>query len=255
MTNITETAVQATTEQVEVVAEPVVTAVVPEKYVGKTIEDVIQMHQAAEKLIGKKVTEMPEDVVKQFLNVPKAPEQYLINEELDAKLADNLKKVGVEKNISQEQMKALSDNLIELNRISKEAKQAETQKYVEAEQAKLKEKFGAALEGRIEGIKTLLNQYSDENTTNLIKDAGLLHNSDFVQFLDKITQDVLRHTMVGSDFANRELTPSEAMAKHNEKLLDTEFRNAYYSARHPQHAHAVAEMEKLRSIMYSNGQG
>ena len=52
---------------------------VPSKYKGKSIEDVIKMHQEAEKLIGKQAQEVGEvrkladDLIKQTLSKPSAP--------------------------------------------------------------------------------------------------------------------------------------------------------------------------------------
>ena len=52
---------------------------VPSKYKGKSIEDVIRMHQEAEKLIGKQAQEVGEvrkladDLIKQTLSKPSAP--------------------------------------------------------------------------------------------------------------------------------------------------------------------------------------
>ena len=52
---------------------------VPSKYKGKSIEDVIKMHQEAEKLIGKQAQEVGEvrkladDLIKQTLSKPTAP--------------------------------------------------------------------------------------------------------------------------------------------------------------------------------------
>ena len=52
---------------------------VPNKYKGKSIDDVIKMHQEAEKLIGKQAQEVGEvrkladDLIKQTLSKPTAP--------------------------------------------------------------------------------------------------------------------------------------------------------------------------------------
>ena len=40
--------------------EPVVESVVPEKYKGKSLDDIVRMHQEAEKMIGRQAQEVHE---------------------------------------------------------------------------------------------------------------------------------------------------------------------------------------------------
>ena len=61
--------------------------VIPEKYKGKTTEEIIKMHQEAEKLIGKQAQEVGEvrkladELIKQNLNTTKATQQERIDVE------------------------------------------------------------------------------------------------------------------------------------------------------------------------------
>jgi hypothetical protein len=67
-----------TTEQVEAPKEEV-KSVIPEKYQGKSVDDIIKMHQEAEKLIGKQAQEVGEvrkladDLIKQNLQSTNKP--------------------------------------------------------------------------------------------------------------------------------------------------------------------------------------
>ena len=70
-----------TTQAPEVKQEE--TSVIPEKYKGKTTEEIIKMHQEAEKLIGKQAQEVGEvrkladELIKQNLNTTKATQERI----------------------------------------------------------------------------------------------------------------------------------------------------------------------------------
>jgi hypothetical protein len=49
-----------TTEAVETKSESVLADIIPEKYKGKSVEDIVKMHQEAEKLIGRQANEVHE---------------------------------------------------------------------------------------------------------------------------------------------------------------------------------------------------
>lgn len=260
------TAVENTTtvvNQEPAAVEPVVTAEAPkqdivsalaekfkdnktlEKFKGKSVEDLFESYVNLESHIGKKVEQLPEEVVKQFLKVPTSPDKYLISEELDAITKDRLVKIGVEKNISQDQMKVITDNLVEIQRSVNEAKEKETLSFMKDAQDRIIKEFGKATEERINDVKNLLQKYGSEDLNKEIAAKGLLHNPEMVLFLDKISQDVLKHTLVGSDFSQRKLTPEQAIAEVNRKLADKEFSMAYFSSTHPAHKAAVQEVERL----------
>lgn len=71
-----------TTEQVAV--EEVVKPIIPEKYQGKSVDDIIKMHQEAEKLIGKQAQEVGEvrrladDLIKQ--NLSSSAQKHVVEE-------------------------------------------------------------------------------------------------------------------------------------------------------------------------------
>lgn len=259
MTNETITATEqsATTVQAEApVVQDVLSMVsdnikqhkTVEKFKGKTVNDVIESYINLESHIGKKVQDLPADLVKQYLDVPTAPDKYLINEELDPKIAEVLKAVGVEKNISQDQMKIISDKLIEIKRAEKEETVKKTEEFMKANRDKLEKEFGKTLEERTGAVKNLLSKYGTEELNKEIADAGLLHNANFILLLDKISNDVLKHTLVGADFQQRTLTPVEAKAEVDKKLANTEFSIAYFNPVHPGHRQAVKEVNELLSI-------
>ena len=68
--------------QIEPAEETQEQPTVPDKYQGKTLEDVVQMHQEAEKLLGRQSSEVGElrKVVDDYISSqtqPQAPQQYV----------------------------------------------------------------------------------------------------------------------------------------------------------------------------------
>lgn len=254
MTNETITAVDqtATTVQAEAPAVQDVLSMVSdnikqhktvEKFKGKTVNDVIESYINLESHLGKKVQDLPAELVKQYLNVPTAPEKYLINEELEPKVADVLKSIGVEKNISQDQMKVISDKLIEIKRAEKEEVVKKTEEFMKANKDKLEKEFGKTLEERTGAVKNLLSKYGTEELNKEIADAGLLHNANFILLLDKISEDVLKHTLVAGEYNSRMKTPEQA-----EQEIDALRKHpAYFNKFHADHKSLMKKLDELRS--------
>lgn len=82
-----ETPPEQTQEQVE--QDSVVDKVIPDKYKGKSIEDIVKMHQEAEKMIGRQAQEVHEvrsladQLLKRQLEVDKTPEVVENTPEVD----------------------------------------------------------------------------------------------------------------------------------------------------------------------------
>jgi hypothetical protein len=120
---------------------------------------------------------------------------------------------------------------------------------MERRKKELETEFGTSLGARLDSVKKILNQYGSEELNGELAKSGLLHDTKFVKFLDKITQDVLQVKMVGIDYnAQKALTPQEAQTEMSKKLGNMEFNLAYYNASHPGHKAAVAEMSNLRTL-------
>lgn len=233
------------TEEMEAAAETsttetaVETVEVPEKYKGKDINDIIKMHMEAEKLIGKKQ--------------PEAPEEYLFPDETPEDFKELINKVGKNNKITQDQAKALVDALIENNRAVEESAKFKAEEALKNANKELEKEFGSALNSRLDAVKSILTKYGDVDTIEGLKNSGLLHDVKFVKFLDKITTDVLRHTVVASDFTEKSvLTPAEARAKIEEKKASKEFMSAYLDSKSPGHNEAVREWSTLFKAAYSN---
>lgn len=220
-----------------------------DKFKGKSAKEVEESYKNLESLIGKKVTELPEDIVKKYLDVPSAPEDYKLADEAKEIISEDLLKKARELNVSQTQLKEITDLLAIETRQKKAEAEGKAEEYIKANQKELEVEFGKALDKRLDAVKSILAQYGDESLNESLKETGLLHNAKFIKFLDKITQDALSVKLVGADYAQRALTPEEAMSQMQAKRADVEFSKAYYDPFHPGHKQAIAEMQKLAEML------
>lgn len=220
-----------------------------DKFKGKSAKEVEESYKNLESLIGKKVTELPEDIVKKYLDVPSAPEEYKLADEAKDIISADLLKKARELNVSQTQLKEITDLLAIETRQKKAKEEGKAEEHIKANQKELESEFGKSLDKRLDAVKSILAQYGDESLNESLKETGLLHNAKFIKFLDKITQDALSVKLVGADYAQRALTPAEATVQMQTKRADPEFAKAYYDPFHPGHKQAVAEMQKLIEML------
>lgn len=253
MTEVNTAATEATT--VETTAEAVETVTTTETtgFVD-TLQEELRGSKSLEKF--KSV----DDLAKSYINLesklgaktPGAPEQYIMPEEIGIETKEILEATGKANNMTQEQVNALANKFIETDRVKSESAKVQAEETMAKAQKELEAEFGSALDARLDAVKSILNQYADEDTKTAIKETGLMHDAKFVKFLDKITNDVLKHTAVASDYTeSRGTTPAEALAAIEAKKADKTFMEAYMNTKNPGHALAVKEWEALFAAAYT----
>jgi hypothetical protein len=247
---VNQTDVAVINDQIENTAEVNLDDWTIEKFKGKSKVEVEESYKNLEAALGKRVQDMPEDVIKQFLKVPSVPEQYALPDEAKEVLSDEILQIAHKNNLSQDQMKEIADALVLNHRSKKEMGEKEANAFIEANKKELEQEFGIALDKRMDAVKSILSQYGTEELSQDLKESGLLHNAKFIKFLDSITQDALSVKLVGADYkAGSAVTPSEAISKIEAKKADPEFMAAYQNRRHPEHLEAIEEMSKLFRAM------
>lgn len=247
-----------TTSESTASAPEAATPVVEQKILAdkfKSVEELEKGYKNLESMIGKKVNDLPEDVLKQFLKVPTSPDKYVLPDEAKTIITDEILKVAQTKNISQDQLKEIADALVMNSRKQKEIEKQTINEFISKNQKELETEFGINLEKRLDSVKSMLSQYGNPDLVNELKDNGILHNAKFVKFLDKITQEALSVKLVGADFKDRPLTPAEAATTLNTKLQEPEFRRALYNKLHPKHGEVLKEYTKLLDIQGSSSRG
>lgn len=255
MTEVTNTtAAPVETTVATTVAE---TTTVQPSFVSTLSED-MRTNKTLEKF--KDVNEL----AKSYINIeklasgknPTAPEKYVLPDDAMKVINDKILETAKKGNITQEQMKMLTDSLVESKRSEIALAESEANTIMETRVKALESEFGPNLDARKAAVKKILTQYGDATLEEDLNKTGLLHDVKFVKFLDKITQDVLQVKMVGSDYVKQlALTPAEASQKLAKKMGDMEFRKAFYSALHPAHKEAVNEFSELNQLANSTSKG
>lgn len=211
-----------------------------EKFRGKDASELAKSYVNLEKLVGAKQ--------------PSAPEKYVLPDEANAIINDSILEIAKKSNITQDQLKALADKLVEAKRQELISLESEVGAKLAANKKELELEFGVNLDKRMDSVKAVMAKYGSDELTEALKETGALHNAKFIKFLDNITQDVLQVKMVGSDYTQQQsLTPAEARKELNTKLGTPEFQLAWRNALHPKHKDAVEEFAKLNAI--ANNQG
>lgn len=238
----TTPAVEATTpveatkvDFIETLAEDLKTSKSLEKFKGKDVNELAKSYINLEKLVGAKQ--------------PTAPEKYVLPEEATNVINEQILEVAKKSNITQDQLKALADKLVEAKRAELVQLESEVGAKLAANKKELELEFGVNLDKRLEAVKAVMTQYGSEDLAESLKDTGALHNAKFIKFLDKISQEVLQVKMVGSDYnAQYVPTASEAKALIAKKYADPEFTKAYFNPFDANHKKAVEEMVKLSEL-------
>lgn len=233
------TQVEATkVDFIDTLAEDLRTNKSLEKFRGKDASELAKSYVNLEKLVGAKQ--------------PSAPEKYVLPDEANAIINDSILETAKKSNITQDQLKALADKLVEAKRAELISLEGEVGAKLAQNKKELELEFGVNLDQRLDSVKAVMTKYGSDELNESLKESGVLHNAKFIKFLDKITQDVLQVKMVGTDYqAQKALTPSEAKAELNTKLADKEFNLAFRNALHPRHKEAVEKFSELSSVAYS----
>lgn len=243
MTETTNTAVE-TEVKVDTTTESVATDKVeetkvdlPEKYQGKNLEDVIKMHQEAEKLISKKS--------------PSAPEEYILPDSLKLGTKDILVAKAKELNVTQDQMKAIADVLVEEHKLLNTSAEEAEKSAKEANMNKLNEHFKDTLDVRVKEFKELTTKYAGEELAAELDQLGAYENAAFMKMFDALNNKVLKNTMTATEYMERPKTPAEANKEIAELRMDADFMSRYQNKRVTGHAEAVSKMSELYKIAHS----
>ncbi len=215
----------------------------------KDVNDLAKSYLNLNGLLGKKINEWAKEDIQGFLGKmgrPEKAEDYIIPEELERTSGD-FKNLAHKAGLSQEQIKALADEVILNNRAQAEvATKLMNENKAKAEE-ELKKTFGDAYEKRIKIAERTIKELGGDQLLNAINESGLGANADVIKAFSKIGVDFLQadrvvHSDKSSSFG---ITPSEAQTIIDQRMKDPEFRASYHTRSHPNHAIAVKEMSEL----------
>lgn len=218
----------------------------------KDVNELAKSYLNAQSLIGKRISDMSGDDLKALdaiRGVPEAPEKYVLPEELPSEVTDAYKEIASQAKLTQEQAKTVLDSYIMLERKAQEAAAAQQQQFKETSVETLKKEFGLAFDQKLEIAKRAVSTFGGDELKQALNETGLGDHPAFVKVFAKIGQQLLEDTTVEADKATTfGVSPAEADAMIQNKMLDPEFRQAYISGHHPGHSAAVAEMARLYEL-------
>lgn len=223
----------------------------------KDVNELAKSYLNAQALIGKRLQDMgPDDLahINGLRGVPQSPDQYSLPAELEPGAVDWYRKAAMDAGLSQEQARKLSENFILQNRAAMEQHQQQQQLQQTNWINNLKQEFGSAFDERVGIAKRAVDAFGGQELKDILNQTGLGSHPTIVKMFAKIGANILEDQLIRADYEKAAgLTPADAKAAMNNKMLDVEFRNALYSATHPAHKAAVSEYEKLISAMNFKG--
>jgi hypothetical protein len=218
----------------------------------KDVNELAKSYLNAQSLIGKRISDMSGDDLKALdaiRGVPEAPEKYVLPEELPNEVTDAYKQIAAQAKLTQEQAKTVLDSYIMLERKAQETMAAQQQQFKETSVETLKKEFGLAFDQKLEIAKRAVSTFGGDELKQALNETGLGDHPAFVKVFAKIGQQLLEDTTVEADKATTfGVSPAEADAMIQNKMLDPDFRQAYISGHHPGHSAAVAEMARLYEL-------
>jgi len=177
--------------------------------------------------------------------VPTAPEKYTLPEETKSIITDDILSIAHKMNVSQDQLKELSDALV----MKQRAKQVEIDSMATSlrtrNEESLKKEFGDRLNERMDEIKAVFQKHATEGTRDKLAAMGALHDVDVIKFLSKLASDQLRSTTIGADYAQRALTPGESRERSSQLLSDPKKYAALKNPTDPLHSQVKSEYSKI----------
>lgn len=219
----------------------------------KDVNDLAKSYLNANSLLGKRLSDMkPEDiaVLNSLRDIPLNKDDYVFADDVGADLTEIYKNISIKAGLTKEQAKIISDSFVELQRVESEKISADMDTNIINWHNELKKEFGDAYDKRIDVAKRGLNAFGDDGLKQLLKDTGLHQHPAMVKLFAKVGKELLEDSFIEADKSSKfGVTPEDANAMIKQNLANMEFRDAYYSAVHPGHALAVAEMNRLYSLL------
>lgn len=220
----------------------------------KSIEDLAKGYINAEKMIGKKVTDMSPEELKAIntkLGVPESPDKYTFEkvENADETLTNWFKNAAHEAGISQDAATKLYNqwnaNASEMQKMMESQAELQSQQYV----ADLKKEFGAAFDQRVELANKAVRQFGGDDLIKMLNETGLGNHPALVKTFAEAGKLLSEGTLPSSENSGRYgLTPAEARQKIIELKSDQGFQKMRNSIDPGQRQQALKMLEDLYRI-------
>lgn len=225
----------------------------------KTVNDAAKRIVNAEQLIGKKVQDWAAQDLKSVykkLGAPESVDGYQLPLEVNPEQAKVFKEIAFKAGLSTEQAKAFIDESIMRERSNVAEYEARVKNTKELWNQELKKEWidDATIQKRSTIAERAIKDIGGEELSKVLSEANLSDHPAVKKAFAKLgTKFLYENDVVVSDKSQAfGVSVEDAQNMMNQKLLDPEFRKAYYSPVHPQHKAVVDEMDQLRQRAYAN---
>lgn len=228
----------------------------------KTIHDIQSLAKSyvhAQKLVGADKVAIPgkfaseEDIHNFYKKVgkPDISDAYQIKDEsADQKFVKEFKDAAFKVHLTQKQVDGLYKWFVEstkaINQTVVDAQQKEQQQAL----MNLKAEWGQGYDANLARARAAIKEYCDENDLKHLKAKKYVDDPGLVRIFAKIGKTFDEDKIIGYADGPIGLTPAEIVQKKQEIMGDVD--GAYWNKHHPNHAAAVAEVEKLNRWVYES---
>lgn len=202
------------------------------------------------KVPGEGATEEDIAAFRKGLGVPESPDGYEIKIdglpegiELDEGLASEFKKLAHENNLTPAQVNRLAAFQVQTEARMREAQQAEQEAYLSEQRKTLESEWGNDFQ------KNMSLAQRTAATFGLEQDHPVFNHADMVQALAKIGNAISEDRLVSGESMSNKLNP-EHQAEDIMTNPDNALYQAYRNPAHPDHQHAVGQVNKLMKKAY-----
>lgn len=201
----------------------------------KSIQSYESMEEAAkalvnaQKLVGKKITEMTPEELQQInvtMGAPESPEGYDFSglDVQDEQTAEWFKNIAHKNGISNDVAKSIVESQIEMANEANKMYESQVQLQMEEDIKTLKSDFGAAYDERVDMANKALREFGDDQLIKTIADQGLINNPSLVKMLSNVGKMISEGNIQNTENTGKfGLTPDEARDKINTLKADENY--------------------------------
>ena len=222
-------------------------------------QDLIKSYVHAQKMLGKDRTILPgknsTDVEwKQFYNklgVPTELDAYQVNKGEKYVVADEVmsefKKLAFESNLLPQQAQKVMDWFNEKASTGIDTANQSQEERMANGWNDLAKEWGQGFDRNMVAAKSVIQEFGDPEFVNYLNESGLGDDPKLAKFLSKIGSNLKEDSFQENVSTRHGMTPQEAKAAYAKVIGDP--NHPYRNEQHPEHKHAVEEINKLFMMM------
>lgn len=222
------------------------------------VETLAKSYVHAQKMVGADKILIPqknapdEDWQNVFrkLGLPESKDEYelQVGEGADKELLDSFKDKALELGVLPKQAQGLLEWMNGNHEKQLESQTSEAQAKAEQARKDLERDWGQDFDKNLSAAKAVLREYGDDDVVKYLEESGLGDDPNLIRFLSKVGGNLLEDSIQGGRETVQE-HPEQIQTQINDILGNPQ--HPYNNASHPNHAHAVREVQKMFERMTS----